>query len=268
MKAKKCLVAAFALGTCALWAEGAHGQTTADAQPTTLPGSFWNVTGNVSPAEGSNVISASYVEQGIVAARTETLSFIPYVSFAPTFDSKGYDWNNRVLSTIGGKIVKRFDNGMVSLSGGMAHDYHQRSGKSASAPFLRADYWVGWSGQSEQFPGSSWGMIGTVSPSERNNIIATAYIQQGVVAGRWHGAAVVPFVEATVMRDTSGYDWNNRNMYGAGLKIVSPNPSCGCEFGVMYQNERRTQSGASSDGISVFVKFWFGWNPVKQQSSH
>lgn len=264
---KKNLAMSLVLGVCTLCAQGASGQTTEDAPPPiTLPGIFWNVTGNMSPAEGSNVISASYAEQGIALWRTDTLSFIPHVSLAPTFDSKGYDWNNRVLGTVGAKLVRRFDQGMISLSGGVAHDYHPQSGISATAPYLRADYWVGW-GLSEKFPGNSWGMIGTVSPVERGNIIASAYIQQGVVAGRVNGAAVVPFVEATVTRDTSGYDWNNRNVYGAGVKLVNPNPSCGCEFGVMYQNEHRTQSGTSSDGISVFMKFWFGWNPVKQQSS-
>jgi len=264
---KKSLAMSLVLGVCTLCAQGASGQTTEDTQPVTFPGSFWNVTGNMSPAEGGNVISASYVEQGIALFRAETLSFIPYVSLSQSVDSRGYDWNNRVLGTIGGKFVKRFDQGMISLSGGVAHAYHPQSGISATAPYLRADYWVGW-GLSEKFPGNSWGMIGTVSPVERGNIIATAYIQQGVVAGRVSGVAVVPFVEATVMRDTSGYDWNNRNVYGAGVKIMNPNPSCGCEFGVMYQNERRTQSGAGADGISVFMKFWFGWNPVKQQSAH
>lgn len=232
-------------------------------QLTTFPGSAWSVVGNVSPVEKGNLISSSHVEQGITLFNKDSVSAIPYISLSPTFDTKGYDWNNRLLSNVGLKLVKRFDNGMVSTSLGYANETRFKSGSSDSAPFLRADTWFGWRGEGQQYPGSVWGVVGNISPVERGNVIGVVHLEQGLVAHRFDsGLTLIPFVEATLSRDSKKYDWNNRQVLGVGVKLSNPDPSCGCEIALSYQNEHRS-SGTSAKNVSLVMKFWFGWNPSK-----
>ncbi len=242
----------------------ANAQTQGNKLPTTLPGSAWNVTGNISPVESGNYISASYAEQGITLFRAGTVSVVPYFSVAATLDTKGYDWNNRFVTTGAVKLVKNFRNGIISIGGGYANEYRFKSGMRKSAPVAQATYWFGWQ-PNQRFPGNSWGVIGNISAVERNNLIAAAYVQQGVTAAKVHGVSVVPFGEYSVSRDTDGYDWNNRALYGAGFKVRVPGPSRVVEVGSSYQYEHRFKSGLSASGFSVFIRTWFGWNPMAKR---
>jgi hypothetical protein len=242
------------------WCISASAQTFETKLPSTLPGSAWDVTGNISPAEHGNVISAGYAEQGVTLFRGKTYSLVPYVSLGATLDTKGYDWNNRLTATGAVKLVKNFSHGIVSIGGGYANEYRFKSGMRKSAPVAQAVYWFGWQ-PNGRLPGSSWGVLGNISPVERNNLIATAYIQQGVRVAKIKHNSLVPFAETTLSKDTDENDWNNRHIYGAGLKVVVPGPSRVCELGASYQREHRFQSRISASGFSVFVKMWFGWNP-------
>lgn len=229
-----------------------------DSSPFAYPGSFWNVTGNTSPVEKNNFISSSYAEQGITVFNRDGISITPYVSLSVGLDSKGYDWNNKNVVTGGLKLSKHFGNGVASIIGGIANENHWKSGLNASSPFLKAEYWAGW-GSYGNYPGSSWGAIGNTSPIEKHNVIAAIYAQQGIVAKRFdNGAKLVPFIEASLTRDTEKYDWNNKRLIGVGFKITNPDPSCGCEVGVSYQNEHRSKSGSSASNVMLFAKFWFG----------
>lgn len=228
--------------------------------PFILPGSAWNVTGNISPTEKGNVISASYAEQGVTLLRSKTLSLVPYVSLGTTFDIKDYNWNNRLTTTGAVKLVKNFSHGMISIGGGYANEYRFKSGMRASAPVAQATYWFGWD-PSKKLPGNSWGVLGNISPVEYNNLIANAYVQQGVVAAKFHSTSLVPFAETMLSKDMDGHDWNNRHTFGAGLKVVVPGSSDVYEIGGSYQREHRFESGMTANGFSLFVKIWFGWNP-------
>lgn len=242
------------------WCISASAQSFETKLPSTLPGSAWNVTGNISPAERGDIISASYAEQGVTLLRSKTLSLVPYVSLGTTFDTDGHDWNNRLAATGAVKLVKNFSQGIISIGGGYANEYRFKSGMRKSAPTAQAAYWFGWD-SNKRFPGSSWGVLGNISPVERNNLIAAAYVQQGVAAAKYHRASLVPFAETTFSKDTDGHDWNNRHIYGAGLKVVIPGPSQVCEIGGSYLREHRFESGMTASGFSLFVKLWFGWNP-------
>lgn len=233
-------------------------------QLTTFPGSAWGVIGNVSPVEKGNVISSFHVEQGVTLFEKDSIAVMPYISISPTFDTKGYDWNNRLISNVGLKLGKRFEQGMFSTSFGYANETRFKSGSSDSAPFLRADTWFGWRGEEQQYPGSIWGVVGNISPVERGNVIGVVHLEQGVVAHRFdNGLVLIPFVEATLAKDSKKYDWNNRQVLGVGVKLSNPDPSCGCEITLSYQNERRS-SGIYAKNVSLAMKFWFGWNPSKK----
>lgn len=239
-------------------------------QPTILPGSAWSVLGNISPVERDNVISASYLEQGITVYRNKKLSLVPYVSVGLTADTKGYDWDNRLTSQAGVKLVRNFRNGIVSSGIVYAQEYRWKTHKRAFAPIASASYWFGWQSPSANrskkksftgFPGSSWGIVGNISPVEKNNVISNIYVQQGVAIAKAGSVSIVPFGESNTSLDTKGYDWNNRQIYGAGIKFVVPGPSRVAEFGASYLKEHRWRSNMRADGIVFFVKLWFGWNP-------
>lgn len=236
---------------------GMIAETPENKSATTLPGSAWNATGNLSPMERGNTMSASYLEQGVTLYRTGSFSFVPYASLAASLDTKGYEWNNRAVGTLGMKFVKDFKSGTVFLACGYA-DEHRKGGTHKDAAVIQAVYWFGWQ-QGSQFQGSSWGTFGNTSPFERNNFIATSYVQQGVALYKLHSVSVIPFVECTLSRDSKGYDWNNRAIYGGGVKLLLPHQSHSYELGTAYQHEERFKSHASANAVTLFAKFWFGW---------
>ncbi|NCN52275.1 hypothetical protein GW943_00470 [Candidatus Parcubacteria bacterium] len=231
-----------------------------DDRSFSFPGSAWNSTGNLSPFERGNVISQTYAEQGVkVWSLTDSLSLIPYVSGSVTADTKGYDWNNKLVGTGGLKLQQDFANGIIALRVGYAYEYRFKSGIDRDGLVGRLEYWFGWSLDDERrFPGSSWGVVGFLSPLEKGNLVAAAYVQQGYVAYRNPDIALVPFIEATVSTDTKDYDWNNYVRGAAGVKAAVT--VCSCDIGVAYAYEKRFQ-GSSRDGVMFFVRFWFGWNP-------
>jgi hypothetical protein len=114
--------------------------------------------------------------------------------------------------------------------------------------------------KSSRFPGSSWMEVGNLSPVEKGNILALGYISQGVVAKRLSRATIVPYLEATIYRDSKGFDWDNKANAGAGVKAIIPRDEIYTEVGVAYVHENRFESGQSAGGFSVFTNFSFNWN--------
>lgn len=239
-------------------------------QPVVLPGSAWSVLGNIAPVESGNIIDASYLEQGITVYRSKKFSLVPYVNLGLTHDTKGYDWNNRLTAQGGAKLIRNFRNGIVASGVVYAQEYRWKTHQRASAPVASASYWFGWQSPSANrskkkfftgFPGSSWGVVGNISPVEKGNVIGNVYVQQGVAVAKTGTVSIVPFGESTTSLDTKGYDWNNRRIYGGGIKFVIPASSRVAEVGASYQKEHRWQSDMRAGGLVFFVKIWFGWNP-------
>src|SRR5271157_5180651 len=84
--------------------------------PQSYPGQFWSDTGNVSPTEHNDIISASYFEQGVTLLRTDNhFTITPYVSLGVTADTQGHDWDNRIVGAAGGRLNKYFKYGIVSV---------------------------------------------------------------------------------------------------------------------------------------------------------
>ena len=228
-----------------------------------FPGSAWSVLGNISPVEKGNIIDASYFEQGVRVYHRKSLSLVPYVSIGLTLDTEKYDWNNRVVGQAGIKLNKTFRSGVISLGSAYAHEYRWQSGMTKGAPIGYANYWFGWQqpGTKIRFPGSSWGIVGNISPVEKGNVIAGSYLQQGIAILNSHAVSVVPFAEATGYKDSKHYDWNNRIIYGGGVKLLVRSRPGVTEIGTSYSREKRFNSGLTGKCITIFLKLWFGWNP-------
>ena len=229
-----------------------------------LPGQGWTSVGNLSPIEHNNFYVQSYAEQSaaVFATYSGSITVTPFVGLGLVLDTKGYEWNNKIQPKVGVKINKYFRKGVVSI--GSAYSYEDRfNGFHSSGLTLFAQDWFGWqpvAEKSSRFPGSSWMEVGNLSPVETGNIIGLGYVTQGVVAKRFSRATLVPYVEATIFRDSKGFDWENKATFGSGVKAVFPHGGVYTEVGAAYLHENRFQSGQSAGGLSVFTNFSFNWN--------
>jgi hypothetical protein len=221
------------------------------------PGSAWTEVGNYSPTEAT-VIANSYVEQGIKVWQSKSLALTPYAALTTSFDTKGYDWENKLKPEVGVKLTQSFTHGLLSIGTAYAIEDRFKSGTERGGAIGYVNYWFGWH-SGRRFPGSSWGVVGNITPIERNNVIMSLYLQQGVVAARVKKVAVVPFGEGTLGRDTHSYDWNNKAVYGGGLKAVVAGKMKVVEIGGSYLNENRFIRGRAAGGFNLFLKVWTGW---------
>src|SRR5208283_2830716 len=132
--------------------------------PQSYPGQFWSDTGNVSPTEHNDIISASYFEQGVTLLRTDNhFTITPYVSLGVTADTQGHDWDNRIVGAAGGRLNKYFKYGIVSV--GAAYSYEDRwiGNERKGGLTGQVTYWFGWQSvftPTSRFPGSTWGAAG------------------------------------------------------------------------------------------------------------
>ena len=229
-----------------------------------LPGQGWTSLGNLSPIEHNNFYTQSYFEQSaaIFSTYSGSITVTPFVGLGMVLDTKGYEWNNKIQPRVGFKANKYFRKGVISV--GSAYSYEDRfKSFTSSGLTLFVQDWFGWqpvAEKSSRFPGSSWMEVGNLSPVEKGNILGLGYISQGVVAKRFRRATLVPYVDATIFRDSQGFDWDNRATVGAGVKAIIPREQVYTEVGLAYLHESRFQSGLSAGGVSVFTNFSFNWN--------
>jgi hypothetical protein len=110
---------------------------------TGLPGNSWGVVGNVSPAEKRNVIGMFSITQGVTAIDHGNWQMIPFVKLQPGFDTKGYDWNNKVKSGAGVKLALLRKSSTVDV--GLQYlDERRKSARSGGVSFF-VTLWSGWS---------------------------------------------------------------------------------------------------------------------------
>ena len=231
---------------------------------TGLPGQAWTTLGNLSPTEHNNGYSQSYMEQSaaVFASNAGSVTLTPYVSLGLVLDTKGYVWNNKVEPRAGIKLNKLFRSGVVSLGSAYACEDRFNS-LTSSGLILYVQDWFGWQSvmnKANRFPGSSWAAIGNISPVEHGNIIGQAYVSQGIVAKRFSKTTLVPYGEATITRDSKHFDWDNKTIFGAGIKAVFPRGGLYSELGAAYLHENRFDSGRSAGGLTLFMNASFGWN--------
>ncbi|MBV9183179.1 MAG: hypothetical protein JO356_17895 [Acidobacteria bacterium] len=229
-----------------------------------LPGLAWSTMGNFSPIEHNNGYSESYVEQGatVFASNSGSTTVTPYASLGLVLDSKGYPWNDKIEPRIGVKLNRVFRSGVVSV--GSAYSYEDRfKSATGSGLIVYTQAWFGWqevSHKSNRFPGSSWVVLGNISPVENGNVLAWSHISQGIVAKRFSKATLVPYGEVTLARDSKHFDWNNKAVMGTGVKAVFAQGDTYSELGAAYLEEHRFYSGGSAGGLTLFLNVSYSWN--------
>jgi len=230
-------------------------------------GQAWTSNGVYSPLEPGNVLFQTYIEQtaSVFSTWHNSVSVVPYVATSMTLDTKGYSWNNKIQPSMGIRVSKIFPHGVISA--GTAYSYEDRF--QAPAEFKssgRTDYvscWFGWQPVSEdknRFPGSTWGIIGHISPVERGNLIEQQYVTQGYVLHRFSRAAIISYSELTLGHDSQGLDWENKVVSGGGVKVAVPMGNVYAELGTGVMQEYRFNSGVSATGLRVFMNVSYTWH--------
>jgi hypothetical protein len=217
-------------------------------------GSTWSSVQN-SPAEDNNVLGTAYVEKSWLIYEEGGLKASPFVTGAITGDTKGYVWNNKAILRAGGKLNYQAGPVGLTLRSGLVREHLLNTGDSYTKPFLAAEYWVNW-GSGTRWPGSSWGVVGNTSPSEKGNVIAMANAKQSFfVQNVGSNGKVTPFIDITVVRDTKGYVWNNKETYGLGVEYIHSVDKGSVNFGAKFQHEVR--QGQRDSGAVAFLTYWF-----------
>lgn len=253
------------------------------------PGSAWADIGNGSPTEHGNILSSLYAEQTVTMYKRGAISASPYVSTGVDFDTKGYNWNNQIAVQGGLRLNCAFqDGGVVSIGAayGMEDRWIPNATPTGGPGYIvvpsnipndglvfsgsrrtfvaSSQWWFGW-GSGGRFPGSHWGTVGTLSPVEKNNLIGMGHAEQAVIVKKFSkGAYLSPYGELTLSGDVDGYDWENKALYGSGVKLSVPVRETVIELLVGYEREQRFLSGTTTGQLVVHTRFWIGWNPTRK----
>ena len=108
------------------------------------------------------------------------------------------------------------------------------------------------------FPGSFWISAGDVGPAEEGNRVGQVGFEQGVTVwqrGNWY---LVPHINAGLMTDSAGYEWNNRQPARVALKIVRrvPGGIVQASAGMMVEPDAASDQQRHP---TVSLDYWAGW---------
>ena len=237
------------------------------------PGSTWDSFG-FSPSERGNNVNYFHADQGVILGELPgKVQFEPYVAVNATKDTKGYTWDNKVKAEAGVKLVKAFPLGMLSV--GTAYASETRKGDvgndTKSGLMTYTEGWFGWDQTTpgtrtslfSSLPGNSWFNVGNTSPFERGNVIGVIRAEQGVTMVKTKRLSLIPDAWGQVGFDTQGKPWNNRYLYGGGMKMTVPWSSgvlavrAGYECAKEYGNNATSSSAMC--GPVVSADLWTGW---------
>ncbi|MDP3963446.1 MAG: LysM peptidoglycan-binding domain-containing protein [bacterium] len=238
--------------------------------PRTLPGSFWT-SFDSSPVERNNAVGTLHIDQAFTLFTMKDVDFQLYGALNASGDTAGNTWNRRLGAESGLKITRSFSHGLINLGGAWMTE--RRPDARHSGPIAYTGGWFGWDQISTQpslgrplssFPGNMWWITGLLSPSEKGNYSGILRLEQGMTLFKSRalgGLAFVPTGRIGGGFDTDMLDWNNKVVYGGGLKIVFPTSagSVGLQGG--YECEKRWVQTRGACGTVFHFDFWTGWKP-------
>src|SRR5262249_4275087 len=119
--------------------------------------------------------------------------------------------------------------------------------------------------------GSAWNTFLT-SPVEPGNFANYSHVDTGFVVATIEKFQIEPYVAANTVKDTKGFQWNNRVEGEAGLKIVRPFRNGMIDFGAAFADEYRASASGGLKaqdraGLKTFTDGWFGWDQPTNRSS-
>ena len=233
-----------------------------------LPGEMYVMGGTLSPYEKNDVQVDSYFEQRAVVFSTwgNSLTVTPYASMDLMLDTSGFSWNNKMQRSLGLKLNQHVKNGVFSVGTAYAHESRFRNADGFHSSSARTDFataWFGWQPAAERtsrWPGSMWAVVGHYSPVEHGNLIEQGQLTQGYAASRLGNKVLIPFLQINVGHDSKGFDWENKLVGGAGVKLGIPVGETYTELGAAYSYEDRYLTGHNANGLRLFMDFSYGWH--------
>jgi hypothetical protein len=123
-------------------------------KPVSYPGSNWsNITFNSDPVADkahTNTLLQGNVEQGIVWRTFDNgWRLNTYAAMGYSVDNRGYSYNNKVTPTLGVKLQRPWENGIIDIGVQAVYQNTFRGlpsgvSNSASSVQLYVQYWTGW----------------------------------------------------------------------------------------------------------------------------
>jgi LysM repeat protein len=233
-----------------------------------LPGSVWNSVATT-PLEKGNYVNYFHAEQGFVLGQFGRFQLQPYVAFNRVDDTQNLPWNNKVEMEAGGKLVTSFSNGVITVGAAGAQERREEQRVNNIIGFTTG--WFGWdqparisSGKNlfSASPGGAWWTAGNTSPFEKNNIIATGYVEQGVTIAKLKGISLIPLASFRAGWDQKDYPWNNRISGSADMKISVPWSTGTVNLQGGYEcSQVKLRSDDRTCGPALKLNFWTGWKP-------
>jgi len=245
-----------------------------------LVGSAWNSFGQ-NPIEPGNYVESFHVDQGYIIGHIGSFQIEPYVGLNATKDTKGYQWNNRVIGEAGLKVVRPFSHGVLEFGGAYAAERrfgaNNLPSQTKMGPIGFSNGWFGWDQPTAResrrkfftgaTPGTVQWRVGNISPFERNNLIGVGRIDQGFTLAKIGRVSFIPTANLQMGFDTDRNPWNNRYTYGGGLKVAVPWKSGVLDFRGGYECAHQYAgvpvAGGSRCGPGFSVNIWTGWRHKK-----
>jgi hypothetical protein len=223
--------------------------------------------GTLSPTEPGNAMSTTTVDQAATVWQSGTLFALGFASVSYRNDTAGEPWNNNTPVTIGARLAKRWNSGVLQANVGVSLVAHSTTG-TPIAPIGYVSYWAGWRQERAggrwtglAFPGHVWASSGVMTPLEPHNWLSSGSVEEGVRVWRRGALDFVPYAAVTAVRDTHGYAWDNKTTVDIGGKVQRFIPGGVVEAGVARRDESESAAGLSRSGPAFFVNFWIGWDP-------
>jgi hypothetical protein len=120
--------------------------------------------------------------------------------------------------------------------------------------------------QESNFPGSAW--INITGPhiggGETGNWILTAKANQDAVIADLSGWDLSTYVSVGFVKDTKGYEWNNKFTPATGIKLTKQLNNGVFDIGIQYAYESHygkiyRMPDRNSGGFQVSINYWVGW---------
>ena len=106
------------------------------------PGSFAYTVGNVSPFERNDILAVARLEQGLTFAKVGNMAVNLQYWGQVSADTKGYDWNNRLINGVGLRGSLPFGkNATLQITAGYECD---QSLFNNCGPIISLNLWDGW----------------------------------------------------------------------------------------------------------------------------
>lgn len=130
------------------------GVSVVNADPIAYPGYTWGslsyTPSGIDQVEDNNIMFQGVLNQGIDWMKiNDNWTFNTYAQVSVNTDRNGLDYNNKIVPSVGAKLSKGYENGVVDFGVEMFHeqrfgDLYKSTNRTDTGIKVYANYWFGW----------------------------------------------------------------------------------------------------------------------------